>query len=215
MQLDKPLKSYYDFSITICLLDICRGTERNPHMIELIILGFLSHNESLTLYDIKKGMERSTEYFLSTSQGAIHPALVKLEHNGYIKADVAPDSSRKKKYYRITDSGKVRFGELMRQDLGPDKYKCTQLLKMFFFQELTKEERIQSIITQITYFQDMKRDLLKIQNGEDRPSDKNQTIFKNCKPAKYENDALEFGLAYTDFVIEWFDHYLKRIGDES
>jgi DNA-binding PadR family transcriptional regulator len=54
-------------------------------LIELIILGFLSYNYPLTLYDIKMAMKRSTEYFASTSQGAIHPALVKLNQNGYVK----------------------------------------------------------------------------------------------------------------------------------
>ncbi len=39
--------------------------------------------------------------------------------------------------------------------------------------------------------------------------------FENYKPAKYENDALEFGLAYAKFVISWFSDYLKRIEEEA
>ncbi len=184
-------------------------------MIELIILGFLSYNNPLTLYDIKKGMERSTEYFASTSQGAIHPALVKLEKNGYITSKEEVKNNRTKKLYRITDSGRERFSMLMRQDLGTDKYKSTQLLKMFFFNELTKEERLESINIHIKNFRDMQQDLVNIrEEGKLRLEEKGLS-FECCKPARYENDALEFGLEYTSFVIKWFEDYFIRIEEES
>jgi DNA-binding PadR family transcriptional regulator len=183
-------------------------------MIELIILGFLSYGHPFTLYDIKKGMERSTEYFASTSQGAIHPALVKLEKNGYVSAKEEVSNNRTKKFYSLTDAGKERFSKLMRQDLGSDKYKSTQLLKMMFFSELTKEERIDSVTNQIEYFRKMNQDLHKISNeGKKRLEDRG--VAMECFiPAKYENDALEFGLAYSDFVAGWFETYLKRLEEE-
>ena len=184
-------------------------------MIELIILGFLSSNYPLTLYDIKKGMERSTEYFASTSQGAIHPALVKLEKNGYITSKEEVKNNRTKKLYSITDTGRERFSKLMRQDWGSDKYKSTQLLKMFFFQELTSDERLESINTQIKYFRDMNQDLINIREEGKLRLEEMGLTFENCKEAKYENDALEFGLAYSSFVVKWFEDYYKRIEEES
>lgn len=183
-------------------------------MIELIILGFLSYNHPLTLYDIKKGMERSTEYFASTSQGAIHPALTKLEKNGYLTSKVEVKNNRTKKLYSITNSGRERFSKLMRQDLGSDKYKSTQLLKMLFFNELTKEERVESINTHIKYFRDMQHDLVNIRNEGKQRLEEMGISLENYKPARYENDALEFGLAYAGFVIKWFEDYLKRIEEE-
>ena len=184
-------------------------------MIELIILGFLSYNYPLTLYDIKKGMERSTEYFASTSQGAIHPALVKLEKNGYITSKEEVKNNRAKKLYRITDSGRERFSKLMRQDLGTDKYKSTQLLKMFFFNELTKDERLESINIHIKNFRNMQQDLVNIREGGKLRLEGMGLSLENCKSAKYEDDALEFGLAYSDFVIKWFQDYLKKIEEET
>lgn len=184
-------------------------------MIELIILGFLSNNYSLTLYDIKKGMERYTEYFASTSQGAIHPALVKLEKNGSITSKEEVRNNRTKKLYTITDYGRERFSMLMRQELGSDKYKSTQLLKMFFFNELTKEERLESINTHIKNFRDMRQDLVNIREEGKQRLEEMGLSLENCKPAKYENDALEFGLAYSSFVIKWFEDYLIRIEEES
>jgi DNA-binding PadR family transcriptional regulator len=184
-------------------------------MIELIILGFLSYNYPLTLYDIKKGMERSTEYFASASQGVIHPALVKLEKSGYIISKEEVKNNRTKKLYSITNSGRDRFSKLMRQDWGYDKYKSTQLLKMFFFNELTKDEQVKSINTHIMYFRDMERDLIHIRDeGKLRLEEKGLSL-EDHKPARYQNDALEFGLAYADFVIKWFDDYLKKIEEES
>lgn len=183
-------------------------------MTELIILGFLSYNHPLTLYDIKKGMERSTEYFASTSQGVIHPALVKLVQKGYINSKEEVESNRKKKLYNITDSGRERFSQLMRQDLGSDKYKSNQLLKMFFFNELTKEERVESICSHMKYFKGMKQDLVHIRDeGMQRLQEKGLSL-ESFKPAKYEYDALAFGLAYADFVVKWFENYLKRMEEE-
>jgi Predicted transcriptional regulators len=184
-------------------------------MIELIILGFLSYEYPFTLYDIKKAMERSTEYFASASQGAIHPALLKLEKNGYIISQTEVKNNRTKKLYRITEAGKVQFGRLMRQDWGPDKYRSSQLLKMLFFQELTKDERLLSISNQIQYFKIMKEDLQNIRDtGEFRLKEMGLS-FESCKPAQYENDALEFGLAYSGFVIDWFETYYKKIEEET
>ena len=184
-------------------------------MIELILLGFLSYDQPLTLYDIKKAMERSTEYFASTSQGAIHPALVKLSQNGHISVEKVIQNNRTKKLYRITDAGRERFRMLLRQDLGPDKYKSTQLLKMFFFHELTKEERVASIHTQIQSFQTMHKDLMNIQEDMKEQLAAKGLSIESCKPAQYEHDALEFGLAYSGFVTKWFQQYLKRIEAEE
>ena len=183
-------------------------------MIELIILGFLSYDHPLSLYDIKKGMEKSTEYFASTSQGVIHPTLVKLEKNGYVDSQKEVKNNRTKKLYRITDNGKERFHMLMRSDLGPDKYKSTQLLKMLFFHELTKEERMESISIHIKDFRDMQKDLLNIREEGTLQLEKMGYSFENCKSAKFEHDALAFGLAYSDFVIKWFEDYLLKIGEE-
>jgi DNA-binding PadR family transcriptional regulator len=184
-------------------------------MIELIILGFLSNGYPLTLYDIKKGMERSTEYFASTSQGAIHPALVKLDKNGYITSQSEIKNNRTKKLYSITDSGREQFSMLMRQDLGPDKYRSNQLLKMMFFNELTKDERLKSIHSQIRYFKDMKKALQSISDSGKLRLEEMGLSLENCRSAQYENDALEFGLAYSGFVISWFEDYLKRLEKES
>lgn len=184
-------------------------------MIELIILGFLSSGFAFTLYDIKKGMERSTEYFASTSQGAIHPALVKLEKNGYIISKEEVKNNRTKKLYSITDSGRERFSKLMRQDWGSDKYKSTQLLKMFFFHELTKAERLESIKNHIKYLSDMQQNLTVIKAEGMARLEEFGLTYETYRPAKYEHDALEFGLAYSEFVMKWFEEYSKRIEEEQ
>jgi hypothetical protein len=39
-------------------------------------------------------------------------------------------------------------------------------------------------------------------------------FLENYKSAKYENDALEFGLAYSRLITNWVEDYLKRIEEE-
>ncbi len=137
--------------------------------------------------------------------------MVKLKKNEYIISQTEVKNNRTKKLYYITDSGRVQFGKLMRQDWGPDKYRSNQLLKMLFFYELTGEERLQSISNQIQYFKTMEKDLQNIRDTGKLRLEAMRLSLDSCKPAQYENDALEFGLAYSGFVIDWFEAYYKKL----
>jgi len=61
----------------------------------------------------------------------------------------------------------------------------------------------------------MQQDLVNIRDEGNLRHEEMGLSLENHKPAKYENDALEFGLAYSNFVIKWFEEYFKRIEEES
>lgn len=198
----------------ICRIDIYALFFEEGTMTELIILGFLSYGQAFTLYDIKKAMERSTEYFASTSQGSIHPALKKLCLDNCIYIIEKVENNRVKKYYSITEYGKIYFSKRMRHPFEPDKYRSIQLLKMMFFYELTKQERLESIAAHIDNFRSMEKSLEQIREEGRKRHEELCSSQDHVQRAKYEEDALEFGLDYANFVIEWYEKYYAKIERE-
>ena len=53
-------------------------------MVDYLVLGLLMYRP-LTMYDIKKAMEKSTHHFFSASFGSLHPALKKLDEKGWVR----------------------------------------------------------------------------------------------------------------------------------
>jgi PadR family transcriptional regulator, regulatory protein PadR len=65
-------------------------------------------------YELVTLLEERTKGVLAMGQGTLYPLLYNLEAKGLIdsRTDTAPDSSRPRKYYRLTDKGRR---ELARQ----------------------------------------------------------------------------------------------------
>lgn len=180
-------------------------------MIELIILGMLYNGQIATTYDIKKAMENSTEFFHSSSLGSIQPALKKMEKDGYFTSEEKIENNRLKKYYRITEAGKALCDLEIRKDFGPDKLRCNQLVKLFFFDKMTIEEQFYSLDTYIKTQVEIKEKLEKIEVDAHNEMDKRCLNSENYPAFQYQMDALQFGLDYHQFVAEWFANYKKTL----
>lgn len=180
-------------------------------MLEFIILGMLYRGFSATSYDIKKGMENSTEFFHSTSLGAIHPTLKNLEAENYLTSREEIENNRLKKYYTITEKGKAYFDRLIREDLGTDKLKCPQLLKVFFFNNLKLDEQLASIDSYLGFVEETKTRLLNIRNMFDSKLEAHGLNLENFKEGMYQMDTLQFGLEYYSFVADWFTRYKETL----
>ncbi len=60
-------------------------------------------------YGIARRIEQISDNKLAINYGTIYPALVKLEQEGYIKAEWgASDNNRKAKFYKLTRAGRKR-----------------------------------------------------------------------------------------------------------
>jgi PadR family transcriptional regulator, regulatory protein PadR len=74
---------------------------------EIMILKMLSR-QNMYGYQIISEMERLSNYVFSISQGSLYPVLHAFEKNGYIKSYWEnTDSARKRRYYQITEDGRV------------------------------------------------------------------------------------------------------------
>jgi PadR family transcriptional regulator PadR len=83
--------------------DLVQGT------LDALILGILSQ-ESLHGLAIAQRIRERSEDILRMSPGSLYPALHKLEHEGYVRADWRKvGTGRRGKYYAITARGKRRL----------------------------------------------------------------------------------------------------------
>ena len=84
-----------------------------PGTLDLLILKAVSLGE-LHGYGVLLRIEQITGGALQIQQGALYPALYRLEHQGLLKAEWGTsENNRRAKYYRLTAAGRRRLGEEM------------------------------------------------------------------------------------------------------
>ena len=82
-----------------------------PGTLDLLILKSASLGK-LHGYGVLLRIEQITGGALVVQQGALYPALYRLEHQGLIESEWGTsDNNRRAKYYRLTAAGRARLGE--------------------------------------------------------------------------------------------------------
>jgi PadR family transcriptional regulator PadR len=82
-----------------------------PGTLDVLILKAVSLGK-LHGYGVLLRIEQISGGALLVQQGALYPALYRLEHQGYISSDWGTsENNRKAKYYRLTAAGRKRLGE--------------------------------------------------------------------------------------------------------
>ena len=71
-----------------------------------IILKLLSEEQKMYGYEITKKVKELSGGDLSLTEGALYPALHKLEADGHITANIEQVDNRMRKYYSLTQQGK-------------------------------------------------------------------------------------------------------------
>ena len=83
-----------------------------------IILKLLRNEEKMYGYEITQKVKNITQGELIITEGALYPALHKLESEGLLKVEVMKVDNRLRKYYKLTGDGKKesvsRLEELLR-----------------------------------------------------------------------------------------------------
>lgn len=93
-------------------------------MLELAILGLLLESP-MHGYELRKRLTGLLGAFRAFSYGSLYPALRRMQTDGLIVEDVAPEGipkvRRARRVYRLTDEGKQRFTDLV-ADTGPQNF---------------------------------------------------------------------------------------------
>ena len=86
------------------------AAELLPGTLDLLILKAVSLGK-LHGYGVLLRIEQISGGALVIQQGALYPALYRLEHQGLIESEWGvSDNNRKAKYYRLTATGRKRLG---------------------------------------------------------------------------------------------------------
>lgn len=167
-------------------------------MMEHILLGFLM-GSNMTGYDIKQRMIYSTAYFVDASYGTIYPTLKKLVKKGLIELEEVIDNGKLKKVYSINEQGISELKKWLNEPIEASRVSISSVLaKIFFFQYLPKE-RVVIIMEQ--YLKDIevyKTELMNLQKIVEKEAN------------TFEMVTLDFGLDYYNFIIKWYEKYLKE-----
>ncbi len=86
----------------ICLMyskELLKGT------LKTIILKLLSESDQMYGYQITQKVKEITEGKINLTEGALYPALHKLEADGLLSTEKIEVGNRVRKYYRLTQSG--------------------------------------------------------------------------------------------------------------
>lgn len=87
------------------------GAELLPGTLDLLILKSVSLGEHHG-YGVLLRIEQITGGALAIEQGALYPALARLERQGLLDAEWGiSDNNRRAKYYRLTTAGRKRLRE--------------------------------------------------------------------------------------------------------
>ena len=92
-------------------------------MLELAILGLLLESP-MHGYELRKRLTGLLGAFRAFSYGSLYPALRRMQTDGLIAEDAAPEGAvlrRARRVYQLTDIGRQRFTELV-ADTGPQNY---------------------------------------------------------------------------------------------
>ncbi len=114
-----------------------------------VILGILQ-NKPRTGYEINDILQNQISYFYDGTYGMIYPTLKKLEKEGKVKKEtIIQDDKPNKNIFSITDKGKEELNEYLNSGDISEVFKSDFLMKLFFGDNLSKEQVIKLINKEI------------------------------------------------------------------
>jgi len=152
---------FYPFSIIISFRYI-----KVLYMQDKILLGFLMSGEK-TGYQIKHMMQKSTDFFFSTSFGSIYPAFASLTDRGLVNVSESVEKGKHKKCYAITEKGRDEFLQWLARTPAISRIRDEALLRIFFFSHLSREIRPAQIREYADLLEEQARALEKLESRID------------------------------------------------
>ena len=185
-------------------------------MLDYIALGTVFHTE-MTGYDIKKEIEIGVGNYYKASYGSLYPALEKLATKGYLTMTETAQGKRIKKYYQITDEGRVAFLEWLAlpADFSAGSLKL-MTAKIYFYGELPADIR-QKRLQEFEFFAQQRLQTL-------RKLEKSHTTSEYSDRDYFEMATLYLGIQNVITNIRWVQHiqehktlsaFIQEIGGQA
>ncbi len=177
---------------------------------EYVILGLLLLKPRSS-YEIKKILEETISLFYSASFGSINSALEKLIAKQAITVEEQIEAGRFKKIYSLTPVGKIAFDQWLASAIPQEKVKEPALTRLFFMGFLTPNERIRLVREHLTSLQIVHAQLNSLlREREQTAVDQHQQAI-----ADFQWLTLEYGVAYYNFSINWYQQLLTKLEEPS
>lgn len=186
-----------------------RHISNRGEILETIILGLLLL-EPMTSYELRKHITEKFSMMCSDSAGSIQVALKKLLSCQFIQFTECVENGKNKKRYEITQAGRHKFNDWIKQPMNHRKAKNMELSKLFFMGNVEKEKRaslltsyLETLRTDWEGLTNMRQGIIASLGGADTSvlSDKTQ----------YQLATLDYGIALFAFEMEWYERLLNQI----
>src|ERR671936_2626693 len=158
-----------------------------------VVLGMLSLGPR-SGYDIKTVVDRSTRFFWAASYGQIYPELRRLEREGLIEGEDAPNGRRARRVYRLTGAGRA---ELEAWLLGRDvtvELRDESLLRLFFADSLPREQALELLEAR--------------RRGHEEYLAVLHALEEFPKDPPFASLALRWGIAFNEWDVRWCEEEL-------
>ena len=162
-----------------------------------VILGLLSY-APMSGYDMKAAVDRSTRFFWAGSYGQIYPELRRLEREGLIEGEDAPNGGRTRRVYRLTGAGRDALREWLLGSTTTIEYRDESLLRLFFAGALPREEA------------------LNLLEGRKRGHEGYLEVLRaiGTPPAddpSFDHLVLQWGIDFNEWGAKWCEQQLQRL----
>jgi PadR family transcriptional regulator, phenolic acid-responsive transcriptional regulator len=166
-----------------------------------VLLGLLA-GRPLSGYDIKAIVDRSTRFFWAASYGQIYPELRRLESEGLIVGEDAPNGARPRRFYSLTPAGSEALEEWLLGRTVTIELRDESLLRLFFADTLPKEEAL-LLLEGRKYGHEQYLEALRAidaRPGTDPP---------------FVDLVLRWGIAFNEWGAAWCEEQLERLRNET
>lgn len=171
-----------------------------------VILGLLLLRP-MSQYDLVKAFEAGVSLFYSASPGSIRRALDSLVAQGHVEVADEESGGRRRKTYRVTESGRARWRDWM-VDEPTGNLEQAALSRLYFLGLLDPGER-RGVLERVEAR--LARDLAGLESVEAQVRD--QEIPEELRDvAAYQLATLDYGLASHRHALQWFQ---ARLGQET
>jgi PadR family transcriptional regulator, regulatory protein AphA len=166
-----------------------------------VILGFLA-NGPRSGYEIKAAVDRSTRFFWAGSYGQIYPELRRLEQDGLVAGEDAPNGRRARRVYRLTRAGRDALEAWLVGPVVTVELRDESLLRLFFADALPREQALMLLEGRMRGHEEFLEVLREIDAlpGVDPP---------------FAGLVLRWGIDFNEWGAEWCQEQLQRLRAET
>jgi DNA-binding PadR family transcriptional regulator len=169
----------------------------NGNSVTPVILGLLSYSP-MSGYDMKAAVDRSTRFFWAASYGQIYPELRRLEREGLIEGEDAPNGGRTRRVYKLTAAGRDALREWLLGATTTIEYRDESLLRLFFADALPRDQA------------------LNLLEGRKRGHERYLEVLRAIGDPPATNPrsdqlVLQWGLDFNEWGANWCEQQLRRL----